>query len=415
MPKMITIIKILKNVYQKIIPERQLLQSDLLIGLTLAVVVLPQAIAFSTTLAGVPPYFGIYAAIWGVLITALFNSSKVFHGGPNSTLSAVLGVTLLPVAPQFGETYMGYALTLLLMAGLIQLLFWFIRPLSRLLDLMSEAVINGMIFGIGLFLILKSLTAFAGLPINTEIEWPLIIAWHNFLALLEIGNMHAIEVGLVTLITAIIVRAFDNTRNWGILIGIVAGTLYSQYLNSKYGLENTLIEQTADFSAIGFVFPSIPIFTQDALPDIIIIMPGAVTLALLGLFQTVAAMRRMNRKMGQLVDSREGISADAISNCALPFLSSLPTCASFNRMWLMHSMGSSSRWVACSSAVFLLIFVLLFSDLIAIIPIPAMAAVIMIVGANMMRWEDVRPHFDAARVRTQFADADQQIPNLIRR
>ena len=55
-------------------------------GLTLAVVTLPQAIAFSTTLAGLPPHFGIYAAIWGVLFTALLNPSHVFSGGPNTSI-----------------------------------------------------------------------------------------------------------------------------------------------------------------------------------------------------------------------------------------------------------------------------------------------------------------------------------------
>ncbi len=373
--------------------DRNILTNELLVGLTLAIVVLPQAIAFSTTLAGLPPYFGIYAAIWGVLFTALLNPSKVFHGGPNSTLSAVMGVTLVPVAPQFGSDYIGYALTLVLMAGLVQLLFVIIRPIAKLLDLMSEAVINGMICGIGLFLIFKSLAAFGGLPINTQVEWPLWIAWQTLLSVLEIGNIYAIQIGMVTLAASIVVRAVPIVKNWGILVGIIAGTVYSETINKTYGLENTLIEQTADFSAIGFVFPSMPLFTQEALPDIINIMPGAVTLAMLGLFQTVAAMRRINRKMGQHVSSDEGIAADAISNCLLPFLSSLPTCASFNRMWLMYSMGVRTRMVAVTSAVFLLSFVLLFSEWIAIIPIPAMAAVIMLVGANMIKWSDIRPHF----------------------
>ena len=152
------------------------LRGNLLVGLTLAVVTLPQAIAFSTTLAGLPPHFGIYAAIWGVLFTALLNPARVFSGGPNTTMSAAIGVTLLPIAPQYGADYIGYALTLILLAGLIQLLFALIRPLGRMLDLISEPIIDGMICGIGLFLIFKSLTTFAGLPVNTEVEWPLWIA-----------------------------------------------------------------------------------------------------------------------------------------------------------------------------------------------------------------------------------------------
>ncbi len=369
----------------------------LVVSLTLALVTLPQAVAFSVTLAGVPPHFGIYAAIWGVLFCSMLNPSRVFHGGPNTAMSATVGVTLLPLAPPFGAEYMGLALTLSLMAGLIQMLFYLIRPLGRMLDLISEPVINGMICGIGLFLIFKSLTTFGGLPLNTEVEWPLWIAWQSFLAVLEIGNLHAIEVGTITLITCVIVQQFDRLRNWAILFGIVAGTLYSEYLNATLGLQNTLIEQIGNLSSIGFVFPSLPLFSQESMPDVISMVPGAFTLALLGLFQTVAAMRRMSRKAGGFTDSRKAIFADAVSNCILPFLSSLPTCASFNRMWLVHRLGVHSRFAIASSALWLLLLVLFLARLIAIIPMPAMAAVIILLGANMINWEDIKPHLKDRR------------------
>lgn len=367
------------------------------VGLTLAVVTLPQAIAFSTTLAGLPPYFGIYAAIWGVLFTALLNPSAVFSGGPNTTMSAAIGITLLPIAPQFGADYIGYALTLILLAGLVQMLFVLIRPLGRTLDLINEPIVNGLICGIGVFLIFKSLTSFAGLPINTQVEWPIWIAWQSFMAVLEIGNLYAIEIGLITLVTSLVVRQYRPLRNWAILMGVVAGTAYSEYLSATVGIENTLIEQIANLSYVGFVLPSLPSFSQEAMADIIAILPGAITLALLGLFQTVAAMRRMNRKMGSYTDSRKGILADAVSNCVLPFLSSLPTCASFNRMWLVYSLGGHSRWASAVSAVILLLMVLFLAPMIAIIPMPAMAAIIMLLGANMINWEDIKPHFKDRR------------------
>jgi SulP family sulfate permease len=165
----------------------------------------------------------------------MLNPSRVFHGGPNTAMSATIGVTLLPTAPPFGAEYMGYALTLGLMAGLIQLMFYLIRPLGRMLDLISEPVINGMICGIGLFLIFRSLTTFGGLPLNTEVEWPLWIAWQSILAVLEVGNLYAIQVGLITLVTCVIVQQFDRLRNWAILFGIAAGTLYSEYLSATLG------------------------------------------------------------------------------------------------------------------------------------------------------------------------------------
>lgn len=376
--------------------RRSYWNGHLVVGLTLALVTLPQAVAFSVTLAGVPPHFGIYAAIWGVLFCTMLNPSRIFHGGPNTAMSATIGVTLLPVAPPFGAEYMGYALTLCLMAGMIQMLFYLIRPLGRMIDLISEPVINGMICGIGLFLIFKSLTTFGGLPLNTQVEWPLWIAWQSLLAILEVGNMHAIQVGLITLVTCVIVQQFDRLRNWAILAGIAAGTLYSEYLN-RLGLENTLVEQIGNLSSIGFIAPSLPLFNQEAMPDVISIVPGAITLALLGLFQTVAAMRRMNRKVGGYTDSRKAIFSDAVCNCILPFLSSLPTCASFNRMWLVHRLGVHSRVAIASSALWLLLLVLFLAQAIAIIPMPAMAAVIMLLGANMINWEDIKPHLKNRR------------------
>jgi len=369
------------------------LTSELLIGLTVAVSVLPQAIAFSTTLAGLPTYFGIYAAVWGVLITALLNSSRVFLGGPNSTLSAVIGVTLLPLVPQFGAAYLNYALMLVLMAGLIQMIFVLIKPLARLFDLMSEAVINGMICGIGLFLIMKSITAFGGLPINTQVEWPLMIAWQSLIAVIEIGNLYALQIGILALVTMLGVSLIRPLRNWAILLGIVVGTAYSELMISRHGLETVLVEQAADMSLIGFVLPSVPAVTRGAIADIISIVPGALTIALLGLMQTVSALRRSNQIAGQQVSSSEAIAADSVGNISLAFLSSMPTCASFNRIWLMHGLGARSRLVAVSSAVFLMLFVLLFPDWISTIPIPALAAVIILVGARMINWNEVRQHF----------------------
>jgi SulP family sulfate permease len=369
------------------------LGGTLLVGLTLALVTIPQAVAFSVTLAGVPPHFGINAAIWGVLFCALLNPSRIFHGGPNNSMSAAIGVTLLPLSAPFGAEYMGLALTLGLMAGLVQLLFYVIRPLGRMLDLISEPVINGFICGIGLFLIFKSITTFGGLPLNTEVEWPLWIAWQSFLAVLEIGNLYAIQIGLVTLVTCVAVQQVERLRNWSVLIGIAAGTLYSQYLGATVGQANTLVEQIGNLSTLGVVSPSLPLFSQEAMPDIISMVPSAVTLALLGLFQSVAAVRRMNRKSGHYTDSRSAIRADAISNCLLPFLSSLPTCASFNRMWLVHRLGMHSRIAIAVSALWVLLLVLFFAKVIAIIPMPAMAAIVMLLGANMLKWEDIKPHF----------------------
>src|SRR4051812_49898660 len=104
------------------LPRPGVWTQHLVVGLPLALVPLPQAVAFSVTLAGVPPHFGIYAAIWGVLFCALLNPSPVFHGGPNTAMSAAGGGLLLPIAPPLGAGDMGFAPTPCLLNGPIPLL-----------------------------------------------------------------------------------------------------------------------------------------------------------------------------------------------------------------------------------------------------------------------------------------------------
>ena len=83
-------------------------------------------------------------------------------------------------------------------------------------------------------------------------------------------------------------KTVPHARSWAILIGLLTGTAYSQYLSATVGLDVTLIEQIGNLASIRIVQPSIPVFKQGAMPDVIASVPQAVTLDLLGLFQTVA-------------------------------------------------------------------------------------------------------------------------------
>ncbi len=382
----------------------QQFQRAILPGFNLAIVVLPQAIAFSF-LAGVPPQFGIYCAIYGVLITCLVNPSSRFHGGPNSSMSVAISVALLPYAPQFGNEYMGYALSLAVMIGIVQLLFASISPLSRLMDFMSEAVISGLIFGIGLFLIFKSIPSFGGLPLNTQVQWPLAITWQTFQAVSEYGNPYAIEVGFVTLVAAIITRSFNLVRGWYLIVGLTAGTIYSEYLNHTHGgLVVTQLEQVGKLS-LHLLQPSLPTFSPEALADLLSLIPSAIAIALLGIFQTSAIMRNTRRITGERIGTRQAVLADAIANLVAGFISALPGCGSFNRVALMHNLEVSSGIAAALSAFILGGMIFLAKDLLAIVPLPATAALIMLVGANMLRLSDIRHHFKSPVETTVFLAA----------
>ncbi len=370
------------------------IRSDIIPGLIIAFIVLPQAIAFSF-LAGVPPHFGLYCAIYGVLIVAILNPSYRFHGGPNSSVAVAIGVALLPYAPQFGADYMGLMLSLAVMVGIFQLGFATIRPLARLLDFMSEAVVSGMIFGIGLFLIFKSIATFGGLPLNTDVHWPLQITWQTMISVVDIGNPFAIEVGFVTLVSAIIAKSFVSLKRWYLLVGLVAGTAYAEFLNASYGgLMVTQLEQIGNIK-LPILLPSIPTFTPEALPDLLSLIPSAFAIALLGIIQTVAIVRKISRTSGVYTSSMVAIRADAISNILAGFISAMPGSGSFNRVALMQSFNVKTRWAAIFSALILFALIYFAESIIAIISLPSMAAIIMLVGANMLKINEIKHHFNS--------------------
>jgi len=101
------------------------LRRDALPGFAGALLVIPQAITFAY-LAGVPPEYGLYCAIFVGLTSSLFGSSPML-GGPNTAVSILIGMTVLPFAGRGSPLYVEYVLVLSFLVGLLQLAFWLAR------------------------------------------------------------------------------------------------------------------------------------------------------------------------------------------------------------------------------------------------------------------------------------------------
>ena len=124
---------------------RQSLRADALAALTGAFVVLPQGVAFAV-IAGMPPEYGLYAAMVPAVLASLFGSSRLMMSGPTTPVSIVLFASLSVLAVPGSATFVYFALTLTFMVGLIQLAMGFAR-LGYLVDFISDSVITGFSAG----------------------------------------------------------------------------------------------------------------------------------------------------------------------------------------------------------------------------------------------------------------------------
>ena len=141
----------------------QTLRSDLVAGLTGAIIVLPQGVAFAT-IAGLPPEYGLYSAMVPAIIAALFGSSWHLVSGPTTAISIVIFGTISPLAEPGSAEYIRLALTLTFMVGAIQLIMGMAR-MGALVNFISHTVVIGFTAGAAILIASSQLKHFFGVNI----------------------------------------------------------------------------------------------------------------------------------------------------------------------------------------------------------------------------------------------------------
>ncbi len=121
--------------------DRDTLRADIIAGVTVALVLVPQSMAYAQ-LAGLPAYYGLYASFLPPLVASLFGSSRQLATGPVAMVSLMTATALEPLATQGSEQFLAYALTLALLVGAFQMLLGLLR-LGVVVDLLSHPVVVG--------------------------------------------------------------------------------------------------------------------------------------------------------------------------------------------------------------------------------------------------------------------------------
>ena len=210
--------------------SRETLRHDALAAMTGAVVVLPQAVAFAT-IAGLPPQYGLYAAMVPTVVAALWGSSRHLVSGPTTAISVLVFATLSPLAEPGSERYLGMVLTLALLVGLMQLAMG-LAKLGALVNFISHTVIVGFTAGAACLIIASQIRNFFGLavPRGAEFHETLIYATRH------VGETHmwVALVGVVTLAAGIAARHLVPRLPF-MIVAMVAGGVAAALANHLLG------------------------------------------------------------------------------------------------------------------------------------------------------------------------------------
>ena len=144
----------------------QVLKADIIAGLTVALVLVPQSMAYAQ-LAGLPPYYGLYASFLPVALAALFGSSRQLATGPVAVVSLLTAAALEPIAGANPEGYIAYAIMLALLVGIFQLLLGILK-MGVLVDFLSHPVVNGFTNAAAIIIGTSQLSKIFGVVVPTE-------------------------------------------------------------------------------------------------------------------------------------------------------------------------------------------------------------------------------------------------------
>jgi SulP family sulfate permease len=358
--------------------DRQQIRPDLLAGLTIAVILLPQAIAYSL-IAELPPQMGIYTAIVGAIIGALWGSSNHAQTGPTNAISLLVLSTLIVSYTPGDPAYIFAAGLLALLAGGFQLVMGLAR-LGMLLTFVSHSVVIGFAAGAGVLIAIRQLAPLLGIPVSAHSLTEALIEMAD--ALPEIQRETAL-LGIGTIVLIVVLKKI-NPRIPAALIAMIAASA----IVFAFDLDEKVVVVIGELPK---GLPPLSDFSQLDLPAIPSLFAGALAVGIIGLVETMAISRSIATQTGQQLDSNQEFVGQGLANIATGMFSGYACSGSFTRSAVNHNAGGRSPIAAASSGVFVLISMFFLAPMAAYLPRTALAGVLIVVSIGMInRAEMVR-------------------------
>ncbi|KHK01414.1 SulP family inorganic anion transporter [Desulfovibrio sp. TomC] len=357
--------------------NRRTLSADLWAGLTGAVIVLPQGVAFAA-IAGLPPQYGLYAAMAPVIVAALFGSSWHLISGPTTAISLVVYANVSQLALPGSPDYIRLVLALTALCGLVQFGLGLAR-LGGVVNFVSHSVVTGFTAGAAILIATSQLGHFFGVTLPRGGSF--LETWFAFLGQLPAINGTVALIAGSTLVLAILLRRLWP-RSPALLLALVGGSLVCQLVDGA-GHGAKLV------GALPSSLPPLSLPEFD-LGTFRVLFPGALAVAMLGLAEAVSIARAVAVRSEQTIDNSQEFIGQGLANLVGGFLSGYASSGSFTRTGVNFDAGAKTPLAAVFSALFLAAVVLLVAPATAYLPIPAMAGVIVLVAAGLVNGKAIR-------------------------
>ena len=373
--------------------QRDHLSDDVIAGLIVTVLVIPQSLAYAL-LAGLPPQVGLYASIFPVLAYAILGSSMTQAVGPVAITAIMTFAVLSPLETPGSPQYLMLAATLSLFSGVLVLAFGALR-MGFLSQLLSRPVISGFISGSAILIVLSQIKFLLGIPAAGNSSWQVLASLtENFSRV----NRVTLVIGSVALVLLL------ASRRW-LARGLVAvgiGTKQAAFAVRLMPLVVLIVatgvvaglklDVTGGVAVVGEIkegVASFSFFVPDAQALKMLVGP-ALTLALIGMVQNITMAQALAIRRREKVDTNRELVGLGAANITAAFYGGMPVGGGLSRSAVNTAAGAQSPLASIVSALSMLTIVALGTDWLAKLPLAVLAASIVVAAISMVDVQALR-------------------------
>lgn len=364
--------------------NRSTLFSDLIAGVSIAVIVIPQGLAYAM-IAGLPPIYGLYAALIPQLIHGIMGTSRHPAVGPVALDSLVVAIALSALSLSGIEEVIAVAIFLATMVGVLQLLMGLLQ-MGVLANYLSRPVISGFTSAAAIIIGLSQVEHLLGLQIESsnQIQKMILSIVQNF----RETHLMTVVVGLSAMSLILITKKYLPKFPSALLVSVFGVLLIWSTRWDLHGVE-----------IVGHIpagLPDVGLFTVS--PELIKDMfPFALTLAVIGYVEIISITKELEEKEEKYsLKPNKELMALGTANLVGSFFQSYPVSASFSRSAVKFQAGAKTGMTAVFSALIVSLALLFFTSLFFYLPIPVLAGIIMVA---VIRLINVRYTIDLYKTR----------------
>lgn len=347
-------------------------------GLTVAVILLPQALAYAV-IAELPPQMGLYAAIVASIVAALWGSSSHLQTGPTNPSSLLVLSVLLAIALPGTPEYILAAGLMAVMVGVAKL-FMGVARLGVLVNFVSDSVIIGFTAGAGVLIGVNQLRHM----FRVEIPSSALVYETLYATLLEITDIHRITffLGAVTIVTMVVVKRF-----WPKLPNALIATVVASLLTWIFNLPAAGVRVVGELPQTLPPFSRLPVFDLELIGNL---SNGALAAAAIGLVEAVAIGRSISAQTGEHLDSNQEFVGQGLACIASGFFSGYAVSGSYTRTAVNYDAGARTGISNVFVGLWVLAIMFLIAPLTAYLPISAIAGVLIVSAYGLIDWREIK-------------------------